>query len=274
MNRVLAQLHEMNKQVRRFELQDKGKAVTYRDRRQALLEELSQLMDFKVEEDVDPVTGLPSGFINLFVQGTANEKVNLLDPMGPKNITNDWGQEFVIAAPKDSNGTPAKVRAKIDSNGNLGRFEVLDGGSLYNDSEGPILVSLLPPKPTRNRLVETETGEVVSAPKSGTIEEVFVSEGDEVKQGDALVNVDVAQDDDTEAEPAGSAVTGTGAGIDAPVDDGNEMSSVTGGFQPNTVPVLSEIARIEGEVFYQGDAYYQALAIPKRVTMSQTLKNS
>ena len=37
------------------------------------------------------------------------------------------------------------------------------------------------------------------------------------------------------------------------------MSSVTGGFQPNTVPVLSEIARIEGEVFYQGDAYYQAL---------------
>ena len=47
----------------------------------------------------------------------------------------------------------------------------------------------------------------------------------------------------------GGAVTGTGAGIDAPVDDGNEMSSVTGGFQPNTVPVLSEIARIEGEVF-------------------------
>ena len=71
----------------------------------------------------------------------------------------------MIAAPKDSNGTQAKVRAKIDSNGNLGRFEVLDGGSLYNDSEGPILVSLLPPKPTSN-LVETETGEVVSALKA------------------------------------------------------------------------------------------------------------
>ena len=73
------------------------------------------------------------------------------------------------------------------------------------------------------------------------------------------MNVDVAQDDDAETEQVGGAVTGTGAGIDAPVDDGNEMSSVTGGFQPNTVPVLSEIARIEGEVFYQGDAYYQAL---------------
>ena len=50
-NRVLAQLHEVNKQVRRFELQDKGKAVTYRDRRQALLEELSQLIEKYNEEE-------------------------------------------------------------------------------------------------------------------------------------------------------------------------------------------------------------------------------
>ena len=179
-NRVLAQLHETNKQVRRFELQDKGKAVTYRDKRQALLEELSQLMDFKVEEDV--VDGKPSGFLNLYVQGTANEKVNLLDPMGPKNITNDWGQEFTIAAPADANGKQAKVRAKIDANGNLGRFEVLDGGSLYDDTDGPILVSLLPPKPTSN-LVETDTGQLVSAPKGGVVDQVFVEEGDEVLQG-------------------------------------------------------------------------------------------
>jgi len=252
-NRVLAQLHETNKQVRRFELQDKGKAVTYRDKRQALLEELSQLMDFKVEEDV--VDGKPSGFLNLYVQGTANEKVNLLDPMGPKNITNDWGQEFVIAAPNDPNGKAAKVRAKIDANGNLGRFEVLDGGSLYNDSEGPILVSLLPPKPTSN-LVETDTGEVVSAPKGGTVNEVFVQEGDEVQQGDPLVNVDVTGN--TQGENAEAVIVGE-AGINAPVDDGEEMSNVTGGGQANTVPFLTEIARKEGDVFYQGDSYYQAL---------------
>ena len=83
-NRVLAQLHEMNKQVRRFELQDKGKAVTYRDRRQALLEELSQLMDFKVEEDVDPVTGLPSGFINLFVKALQMRKLIFWTQWDPK----------------------------------------------------------------------------------------------------------------------------------------------------------------------------------------------
>ena len=269
-NRVLAQLHEVNKQVRRFELQDKGKAVTYRDRRQALLEELSELMDFKVEEDVDPQTGLPSGFINLYVQGSANEKVNLLDPMGPKNITNDWGQEFVIAAPSDPNGTQAKVRAKIDANGNLGRFEVLDGGSLYNDSEGPILVSLLPPKPTTN-LVETETGELVSAPKSGTVEEVFVAQGDEVKQGDPLVNVAV---EGNEAEVQGEVnIAGQAAGIDAPVDDGNELSAVTGGGIANTVPFLSEVARMQGDVFYQGDAYYQALTnTQKGDDVTDTLK--
>ena len=270
-NRVLAQLHEVNKQVRRFELQDKGKAVTYRDRRQALLEELSQLMDFKVEEDVDPESGLPSGFINLYVQGSANEKVNLLDPMGPKNISNDWGQEFVIAAPSDPNGTQAKVRAKIDADGNLGRFEVLDGGSLYNDSEGPILVSLLPPKPTTN-LVETETGEVVSAPKSGTVEEVFVAQGDEVKQGDPLVNVAV-DGDETEIPADANNIAGQAAGIDAPVDDGNELSSVTGGSVANTVPFLSEVARMQGDVFYQGDAYYQALTnTQKGDDVSDTLK--
>ena len=252
-NRVLAQLHETNKQVRRFELQDKGKAVTYRDKRQALLEELSQLMDFKVEEDV--VDGKPSGFLNLYVQGTANEKVNLLDPMGPKNITNDWGQEFVIAPPNDPNGKTAKVRAKVDANGNLGRFEVLDGGSLYNDSEGPILVSLLPPKPTSN-LIETDTGEVVSAPKGGTINEVFVQEGDKVQQGDALVNVDVTAND---AVANAEGVIGGEGGINAPVDDGGEISNVTGGQRSNTVPVLTEIARKEGDVFYQGDSYYQAL---------------
>ena len=83
-NRVLAQLHEMNKQVRRFELQDKGRQLLI-EIGQALLEELSQLMDFKVEEDVDPVTGLPSGFINLFVQGTANEKLIFWTQWDPKN---------------------------------------------------------------------------------------------------------------------------------------------------------------------------------------------
>ena len=64
-NQILVQLHEVNKQVRRFELQDKGKAVTYRDRRQALLEDLSKLMEVKVEVGEDATTGESTGFLNI-----------------------------------------------------------------------------------------------------------------------------------------------------------------------------------------------------------------
>ena len=83
-NRVLAQLHEVNKQVRRFELQDKGRAVSYRDRRQALLEELSRLMDFKVVDDVDSTTGKPSGFINIFANSKDGREVNFSIRSDPK----------------------------------------------------------------------------------------------------------------------------------------------------------------------------------------------
>ena len=153
-NRVLAQLHEVNKQVRRFELQDKGKAVSYIDRRQALLEELAMLMDFKVKEDVDQETGLRSGFVNIFAQTKDGREINLLDPTGPKKMTNDWNQEVVLdetlisrdlrlqgmqdpvqvassaearIAQLNSEGSKARLRAKIDGNGQLGRIEVLEG---------------------------------------------------------------------------------------------------------------------------------------------------
>ena len=120
------------------------------------------------------------------------------------------------------------------------------------------MVSLLPPKPTSN-LVETDTGEVVSAPKSGVIDQVFVEEGDEVQQGDPLVNVNVAGTEEENPENGAIVNAGNGLGIDTGVDDGNEIASVTGGAQANTIPVLAQIARKEGDVFYQGDAYYQAL---------------
>ena len=56
-NSILSKIHEVNKQVRRFELQDNGKAVVYRDRRQALLEELSSYLNFSIEEDVTKPPG-------------------------------------------------------------------------------------------------------------------------------------------------------------------------------------------------------------------------
>ena len=165
-NRLFSQIHEVNKQVRRFELQDKGKAVSYRDRRQALLEELAGYMNFTFEDDIDPTTNKVSGFLNLYVDSKDGGKINLLDPTGPKSVTNDWDQKLTLGtslisrdleiknpeldanqiatistqeASRMNPGENAVVQAKITPEGKLGRVEVLDGGTSYDDSDGPIL---------------------------------------------------------------------------------------------------------------------------------------
>ena len=218
-NRILNQLHEVNKQVRRFELQDKGKAVAYRDRRQELLEQLSRLLDFKTAEDIDKTSGLPSGFLNVFVEGKNQEVVNLLDPTGPKVLSNDWGQEVSITPPINPLGSSAKVRAKVGTDGTLGRVEILDSGSLYTDSDKPLLVSFLPPKPN-----------------------------------DSLVNAEAVEEgQDQELNQ------NNGLGINAPVDDGGELSAVTGGAQDSSRTAPLDSSKKKGEVFFHQGSYYQAL---------------
>lgn len=237
-NSILTKLHEVNKQVRRFELQDNGKAVVYRDRRQALLEELSSFLNFSIEEDIDPATGIGSGLINLFVDAKDGRKINLLDPTGPKSLTNNWGQniqlgESIVArdlafqgetdpqiisnlgaaekAKMNPGGRDAVVRAKVDAGGKLAEIEVIDGGTLYDDSDAPILLSFLPPKP--------------------------LLDGDE----DAAALPDQANEA-LDANPAGQ-----------PVDFGNEIAAVTGGaIQLGDLSnvTIENSARKKGDVFY------------------------
>ena len=145
-NRILDQLHEVNKQVRRFELQDKGLAVTYRDRRQALVEDLSKLMEVSVEEGFDEVSGESTGFLNVFATSKDGQEIRLLDSTGAQTITNNWGYEFSVPS-NGVNGSEAKVQAKIDSQGQLGFLEVMQSGTFFDDTKGPFLVSLPPPKP-------------------------------------------------------------------------------------------------------------------------------
>lgn len=224
-NRILSQIHQVNTQVRRFELLDKGKAVSYRDRRQALLEELSTYINFKTEDDISTATGKPSGFVNIFVDGVNGEKVNILDSTGTKPMTNDWGQEFTLALPSNPDGTAAKVRAKIDSSGQLGRFEVLDSGSKYDDSKGPFIVSLLPP----------------ISPATTLQNNTVVAPIDEANQ--ALVQ------------------TAPELMANQPVDTGNELANTTGGEIGTSVtsdPALT--SRVLNEVFHEGGVYYQALS--------------
>ena len=94
-NILLSQIHEVNTQVRRFELLDQGKAVSYRDHRQKLLEELGSYINFKQEDDISAATGEVSGFVNLFVDGKNGEKINILDSKGAKSLSKSMGSRIL-----------------------------------------------------------------------------------------------------------------------------------------------------------------------------------
>ena len=142
-NRLLDQLYDVNLQIKRFELLGQGKAVTYRDNRQGMLEDLSKLLNFKIDPEVDAGTGRETGFWNLSAIDHQNQQVDLLNSAeGVSYISKDFGKIIKL---DNSAGTGAQVRAKIGADGKLGHIEVLDGGSQYDDSDGPILFSLAPP---------------------------------------------------------------------------------------------------------------------------------
>ena len=86
------------------------------------------------------------------------------------------------------NGRDAVVQAKITSDGKLGRVEVIDGGTLYDDSDSPILLTFVPPVP------------LIGDDEAGNL--------------DPNLNGQVE-------------LNGLLAG--QPVDEGNEISAVTGG---------------------------------------------
>ena len=53
-------------------------------------------MNFSLEEDIDPTSGKSSGFLNVFIDAKDGRKVNLLDPTGPKTLTDEWGQNITV----------------------------------------------------------------------------------------------------------------------------------------------------------------------------------
>ena len=138
-NTLLEQIYEVNLQIKRFELLGQGKAVSYRDKRQTLLEDLSKLIDFKIEPEIND--GRETGFWNIKASAKRNLDMFLVSADGVTSISKDFGGiiEFDNAVGKN-----AQVRAKITGEGKLGHVEVLNGGSQYDDSRGPILFSLPP----------------------------------------------------------------------------------------------------------------------------------
>jgi flagellar hook-associated protein FlgK len=234
-NRILEQIHAANIQVRRFELLDQGRAVSYRDERQALLERLAGYVNFTTKEEVNEVNN-PTGFLSLYVpgeHGTPPSSHAILDNNGVVGFTNNWGQEVALAAPVDALGSTAKVRAKIGSDGKLGRFEILDGGSRYNDSDGPFLFTLLPPK------TQGSSGDQAAAD----------DQQEQAPQQDAGA-------DGLQADPTLQA----GQGVDTQITNDTADTFPADTQEAVTAdPLKSEEARTVGEVFHQGGKYYQAL---------------
>lgn len=140
-NRLLDQIYEVNLQIKRFELLGQGKAVTYRDNRQGLLEDLSKLMNFRLQPELAE-DGQETGFINLVGEGLNGSEIELLTAAnGTKKVTKDFGKIINL---ENNPGKDAQIRAKVSADGSLGHIEVLDGGTEYDDTKGPILVSFVP----------------------------------------------------------------------------------------------------------------------------------
>ena len=231
-NKLLGQINDLNKQIKRFELLDQGKAVTYRDNRQGILEELSKLLDFKISPEIDPASNNETGFWNIFVTDESGNRIDLVNAeTGVLELSKEFGN---IKTLQNEAGKDAQVRAKITADGTLGHIEVIDGGSLYDDEEGPILFAITPP------LSKEENNNLVTANLSHRSGEVF-SQGNKLYQ----------------------ALTETIAGAD--LSDKNlfiEISQIpeSGKVFPESLRKYSDLEsfNIGDQIFYEGKLY-QAL---------------
>ena len=187
-NRLLDQIYEVNLQIKRFELLGQGQAVTYRDNRQSLLEDLSKLINFKVQPEIDADSQLETGFWNISILDHQNQIVDLVSSTkGVVPLSKDFGKLITLNNPSGEN---AQVQAKINVDGSLGHIEVLDGGSQYDDTDGPILFAIAPP--LVDALDENNTGLSSSAYQKG---DVF-SQGGKLYQAlsDSLAGVSLSDE--------------------------------------------------------------------------------
>ena len=183
-NQLLDKIYEVNLQIKRFELLGQGKAVTYRDNRQRLLEDLSKLINFSISPE--KVNEEETGFLNLYTTGSDGSSIALLTADGaPQGVSQNFGKSLSL---KNGLGAEAVVQAKISKEGTLGQVEVLDGGSQFDDTEGPILLSFSPP------IIEEELIDGIT-PKSYAEGEVF-SSGGKIYQvlEDTIAGVSIASD--------------------------------------------------------------------------------
>jgi len=144
-NRLLSQVEEVNVQIRRFELLGQGLAVSYRDQRQKLLEDLSKLINFTTSPEVNPNTNEETPFLEIFAKDKNGQKVELLTAQGGvSNLSKEFGN-ILTTVSVGTPGTGLQVQSKVGLDGTLGHVEIIDGGSQYSDKEGPLILTFVPP---------------------------------------------------------------------------------------------------------------------------------
>ena len=161
-NDLLNKIYLLNRDIRRFELQGRGKATDLRDLRQKALEDLSRILDFTATDDVEEGTGEGTGRINLAVKDKDGNSIVLVDSTGAKTLSTDAKLDFTMDKPETEGGEAAKIRAIIGSDGKLAEVEIIDGGSGYDDSTTAINFTFaLPTTAVATAIEEAETAETV-----------------------------------------------------------------------------------------------------------------
>jgi flagellar hook-associated protein FlgK len=193
-NGLLSKMHVINRDIRRFELQGKGRATDLRDLRQKALENLSKILDFTVTDDVDAVTGEGTGLISISVKDKEGNTLVLLDETGAKELSTDAKLNFIMDTPTSEGATAAQIRAVIDTQGKLADVEIIDGGSGYDDSKIPINFTFTIPTSStiaaiQNAAEATTFSERIAAfTASGLIEKVTTGATKYVRTTDGLTD--------------------------------------------------------------------------------------
>ena len=130
-----------------------GRAATYRDNCQKLLEDLSKFINFKVIPEVDADSQQETGFWNITTLDHQNQVVDLVFSTQGVPLSKDFGK--LITPFEHTEGSNAQLRQKLPRTV-LGHIEVLDGGSQHDDTNGPILFAITPP--TVNSTDENDSG--------------------------------------------------------------------------------------------------------------------
>ncbi|MBC2606035.1 flagellar hook-associated protein FlgK [Pelagicoccus albus] len=215
-NQMIEEIARLNTEISRAESQSAGQALSLRDQRQGILEDLSEIMQIKTEEIPDssgqirvyvPTVGADSPTINLVERGRYQE-VKFIDAEteadSPKFVVGDDETQIEISngsvagALEARDGVIAEYRRGLDA---LAEELVTQVNALYSDGN--------PPNDT-NFFDDTDTSAAGIKLVDGlTAATLRTTNSDEQAQGDNSLTLAIAELDETKLDALGGRDLGT-----------------------------------------------------------------